>query len=541
MNYYLSLLTEGDRDWQTVFNYLLVKIQNLFTTPLISVGEANISLLSIFRLALSFAIVLFFSKGIKFFLKKQLLERLKINEGNREVIATVISYGIGLIGFLVVLETTGFNLASLTVIVGGLGVGIGFGLQDVTKNFVSGLTLLVERTIKVGDFVQVEEFSGKVKAVSLRSTLMQVSDGRYIVFPNSRLVENRIINWSLESPITRIEIPVKIAYNNDTVLVTEVLLNAAYREKDVLEDPHPEVLLQKFGDDGFHFVLCVWIEAIERQSQITSCLNFIIEDFLKDRGIAMASPHRDVWIRNPELLNNRNRGNLKEGISNYLPNKNINLIDILPQISYFQTCDRLQLRKVIEAGYTQKINKSELLYRPGDKSDKVYIILSGELELIDEELNKRLRHLETGQIVGEVAIMLGIPRQITLRAIEDTNLFSIKAQMFAQLLQDIPGLADQIATDLTTSQKVLVQHKNKLKKLGFIEEDSEEKTGIKRIRERIRNVFRSPNKNESDRLAAQQKIELKEELKAGEQLKLTNTSEGELAIEIDSTDNLDKN
>ncbi len=545
MNHYLAILTDIDLDLPAIFSYFFSKARDLFTAPLISVGDATISLLSILKLTLSFIVVFFLSKGSKFFLKKQLLERLKINEGNQEVIATVISYGVGLIGFLVILETTGFNLASLTVIIGGLGVGIGFGLQDVTKNFVSGLTLLVERTVKVGDYVQVEEFSGQVKAVSLRSTLVQVSDGRYIIFPNSHLVENRIVNWSLENPITRIEIPVKVAYNSDTVLVTEVLLNAAYREKYVLKEPPPEVLFQQFGDNGLHFVLCAWIDRVERQAQITSSLNFIIEYFLREQGIAMPLPQRDIWIRNQEALTNHPSSHQREKIYNYLPNKNVNLRDILPQISYFRNCDELQLRKLIEAGYRQKINKSELLYRPGDKSDRVYIILSGALELIDEKLDKRLRTLEAGQIVGEVAIMLGIPRQVTLRAIEDTNLFAIKAQMFGQLLQDLPSLAEQIATDLTKSQKILVQHKNYLQKLGITEEDVEEKTRMKRIRERIKNMFRSPRKNlpknESARVAAQQKVELKEELKAGEKLKLTHTSEGELAIEVDSTSNLDNN
>ncbi|MDJ0533720.1 MAG: mechanosensitive ion channel [Xenococcaceae cyanobacterium MO_207.B15] len=526
----LGISTDINQDLQAIFNTLFSRARDLFTAPLISVGDSTISLLSILKLTLSFIIVIFLSKGSKFFLKKQLLGRLKINEANQEVIATVISYGVGLIGFLVILETTGFNLASLTVIIGGLGVGIGFGLQDVTKNFVSGLTLLVERTVKVGDFVQVEEFSGKVKEVSLRSTLVQVSDGRNIVFPNSHLVENRIINWSLEKQIARIEVPVKVAYNSDPLLVTEVLLNAAYQEKYVLKEPPPEVLFQQFGDNGLHFVLCVSTDRIERKAKIISSLNFIVEYFLRERGIVMPLPQRDIWIRNPEALTNHSSSAQRDKIYNELPNKNVNLRDILPQISYFRNCDELQLRKLIEAGYRHQINKSELLYRPGDTSDEFYIILSGALELIDEKLDRRLRTIEAGKIVGEIGIMLGIPRQITLRAIEDTNLFVIKAQVFKELLQDLPSLAEQIATDLTDSQKILVQHKTYLQKLGLIEENIEESTRKKRIRDRIKNIFYSPRKKLQKNDSNHNKVELEEKLKAGEKSKLTHTSEGELAL-----------
>lgn len=273
-----------------------------FTTP-IPIGTYSVSISAILQLIIWVFIVLFLSRALKKFLKYRLLVRLGIDEGNREAMATIISYSSSMLGLIIVLQSTGFNLGSLLVVAGGLGVGIGFGLQEVTRNFISGLTLLIERKLKVGDFIEFDGMSGYVKEVSLRSTLIRTREGGDVVVPNSKLVENKVLNWSYDSYHARIQIPVGVAYNSDTVLVTETLLNAAYMEPAVLHEPPPKVMFKDFGDNALNFELWVWVNRIDREPFIRSSLNFIIEYNLRQNQITVPFPQRDLWIRNGEDLN----------------------------------------------------------------------------------------------------------------------------------------------------------------------------------------------------------------------------------------------
>jgi small-conductance mechanosensitive channel len=222
---------------------LLSEFSLIFTAPLWEMGEEKISLIWILRLILSFLIVAFITTIVKRFLKHRLLGKLGIDAGNREALATLISYSFGAITCVIVIQLSGFNLATFAVVAGGLGVGIGFGLQDVTKNLVSGITLLVERKLRVGDFIEFDGISGYIEEISIRSAVIHTLDGNEVIIPNSKLVENKIINKSYTNLKGLIKIPVGVAYGSDPVLVTEVLLNSAYMDTNIIDNPPPKVFL----------------------------------------------------------------------------------------------------------------------------------------------------------------------------------------------------------------------------------------------------------------------------------------------------------
>jgi small-conductance mechanosensitive channel len=481
----------------------LIKVSKVLTAPLINIGETHISLSSIVQLILSLLIVFFLTRAFKDILKRRLLVRLGIDEGNREAIATIISYSFGTLGLIVVLQTTGFNVASLAVLAGGLGVGIGLGLQDATKNFVSGLTLLIERKLKVGDFVQLDTLSGYIKEVSIRSTLIRTRDGAYVVVPNNKMAEHQVINWSYDGFKSRIKIPVGVAYGSDPVVVTEVLLKSAYMEKSVFHEPTPEVIFIGFMDSCLAFELWVWVNRIDRDFQIKSSLNFIIEYNLRQHGITIPFPQMDLWLRNPETLA---QGIARQPAIAYPENgqavaqlvsqqvtkettKPLSIRDLLRQVTYFQNLTELELRQLIEIGYRKRLLESNILFREGDPGDAFYIILSGSVEVYVEKLNKQLTTLQAGKFFGELSLMLGIPRTATVRALEDTILFTINNKSFEKLLHEQPEVAEAIVQELSKHQEELSERQQQLRAMGLVDAAEDDKNPVAWVRKRLKNLF----------------------------------------------------
>lgn len=472
------------------------KISNIFTRTIFTVGDESISLISILQVILWLLIVIFLAGAMRNFLKRRLLVRLRIDEGNREAIATIISYAIGTLGCLIVLHTNGLDLNSLAVVAGGLGIGIGFGLQDITKNFVSGLTLLFERTIKVGDFIEFDGMSGYVKEVSLRSMIIRTREGGYIVVPNSSIVDNRVLNWSYDNYAARIHIPVGVAYGSDTVVVTEVLLKSAYMEPSVLHEPAPYANFIGFGDSSLDFELWVWVSRIDREPFIRSSLNFIIEYNLNQQGITIPFPQRDLWLRNAEVLTPlappRRKG--QELIPFEQPplpehSKPLSVKDLLRRVTYFEGFTDLEIRQLIEIGYRQRLTESQILFRENDPGNAFYIVLSGSVEVFVEKIDKHLTNLEAGQFFGELSLMLGIPRTATVRALEDTILFVINKNGFERLLHENPDLSEVIVHELGKYQDELSQRQKELRDKGLLDASEDDKNPVIWVRKRLTKLF----------------------------------------------------
>ncbi|MEC4988815.1 MAG: mechanosensitive ion channel [Oscillatoria sp. PMC 1068.18] len=476
---------------------LIEVVENWLNLSLFKIGKTEVSLSLIFEVIAFLVLVLFLTRLLKAFLKNRLLTRLVVDKANREAIATIVSYSFGTLGCIIVLQASGFDLASLAVVVGGLGVGIGFGLQSITKNFVSGITLLLERSLRVDDFVEFNYLSGYIKEISLRSTRIRTRDGTDVIVPNSELVDHQVVNLSYDSLTARIKIPVGVAYGSDPVLVTEILLKSAYMEPAVVSYPTPQVIFQGFGDSALNFELWTWINPIDKGPQITSSLNFIIEYNLRSAGISIPFPQRDLWIKNLDdlrIFTETNDNHYENGATELITSvttekKIISVRALLPQVIYFQNFTELELRQLIEVGCRKRLRESEVLFREGDPGDAFYIVLSGAVEVYTEKINKKLAILGAGQFFGELALMLGVPRTASVKAKEETILFGINQQGFETLLHEHPELAEVIVEELGKHQEELAQRQEELRRLGLVDAAEDDKNLILWVRKRLKKLF----------------------------------------------------
>ncbi len=465
---------------------ILLEISKILQNPVLKIGQTTISLESLLQLIFSFVIVIIICRIIDNLLKNKILVNFGIDEGNREALATIFTYIFGTLGFLIILESTGFNLASLAVLAGGLGIGLGFGIQNITANFLSGLTLLIERSVKVGDVVELwisEEFKtlqGKVKKITLRATIIQTLDGSNLIIPNSELVQKPILNCTYNNTNVQICIPIRIEYGHDPLVITETLLESAYMEPLVIIDNPPKVIFNGFAHGYLDFELRVWIDQINDKNHVISLLNYTIEYNLRRQGIYFVSN---------KYNNDRTFALYSQYNKIQTQHKKNSLTTLLKQVIYFQNFNDLDLRKLIEIGHRRQIKESEILFHENEPGDAFYLILSGKVEVFVAKINKHLTTLGKAQFFGELALMLAIPRTATVRALEDTTLFVINNQSFEQLLKGNSQLAEEIINELGKHQEELSSRQQQLRKMGLIDESEDDANLVNWVRKRLKNVF----------------------------------------------------
>ncbi len=483
-------------------------LSGAITTPLFHIGDAHLSIMAIFKLILLAIFSLFVARIISEGIKRTLLVRMGLDRGSQEAISTIISYILATFGCIIILQGAGINLTSLSVLAGVVGIGFGFGLQNLATNFISGITLLLEHQIRVGDFIEIDNLLGTVENISIRSTIIKTIDGLFVIIPNIKFVETNIINWSYRDPRCRLHIPVGVAYGTDPVLVTEALLVAARMESNILSHPSPKVWFRGFGDNALNFDLLVWIDQPQESDAIKSAVNFLIDYEFRNRNIEIPFPQRDLWLRNPQeltkLLYNQkddisngnglphNAQNLAESKSNGSVSdqkksgskspKTRTLRELLRRVTYFEQCTDLELRQLIEYGYRQLFPTEQIVCQENDLGDSFYIILSGSVEVISQKTGQYIATLHEGEFFGEISLLLGTPRTATVKTSGDTILFVVERHDLQKLLVEQPNLADQIALKLSERQQAL-------RDLGLLDDDSLEQTPFLKIRKRIQVLF----------------------------------------------------
>ncbi|MGG6296850.1 mechanosensitive ion channel family protein [Leptolyngbya sp. AN02str] len=272
-----------------------------FTTPLLTLGARQYSLLHLLALVTMLLLLILLSKNVTDIFRTRILRLAVMNRGAQEAIAIIFRYSLIFIGSLVVLQLWGLDISSLTILASALSVGIGFGLQDIAKNFGSGLVLVFERPIQVGDFVEVGEFQGTVERIGARSTIIRTLDQVSIIVPNSRFLEKEVINWSLDNPVSRLHIPVGVAYTSDVSKVRSLLLEAGRGHPQVLSSPRPQVFFKGFGDSSLQFELLIWTREPSKQIVISSDLYFRIESLFRANHVEIPFPQRDLNLRHQSL------------------------------------------------------------------------------------------------------------------------------------------------------------------------------------------------------------------------------------------------
>jgi len=254
--------------------------------------------------AIGLAIFALFLTGMGW-IKREVLPdwvgRTRLDHGAREAVITLSGYVGIIVAALVGLSLAGFSLQNLAIIAGALSVGIGFGLQNIVNNFVSGIILLFERPIRTGDWIVAGDVQGFVRRISIRSTLIETFDRADVIVPNSVLISNNVTNWMLRDPWGRVTVPVGVAYGSDADRVTEVLLSAAQEHPLVMLDGKkvspPQVLFMGFGESSLNFELRCFIREISRRLVTVSDLNYAIEKKLRAAGIEIPFPQRDIHVR----------------------------------------------------------------------------------------------------------------------------------------------------------------------------------------------------------------------------------------------------
>ncbi|MCP4105578.1 MAG: mechanosensitive ion channel [Desulfobacteraceae bacterium] len=215
--------------------------------------------------------------------------------GVRESIKTISVYIIWLLGILISLNAVGVSSTSLTVGFGALGIGLGFGLQNIFNNFVSGIILLFERPIQVGDAVEVNGVWGEVKKINVRSTLVQTYSNASLIIPNSEFISNQVKNWSFKDPRVRRTITIRVAYGSDIKLVKDTLLEIADKVAEVYHYPNPSVIFTDFGESALIFKLRIWTH-VDVCLSVETDVRFEIDRLFRERNIEIPFPQRDVHI-----------------------------------------------------------------------------------------------------------------------------------------------------------------------------------------------------------------------------------------------------
>lgn len=295
---YVTNLFPLTREWSHLFSNLL---RVSLTSPVVSLGESTYSVVDLLILAGLFFVLLAVAGIVTNLLRSRVLRLTSVSRGIQESIAAIVNYTLIFIGTVILLQVWGLDLSSLAILASVLGVGIGFGLQGIAKEFVSGLVVTFERPIQIGDFVEIGEFMGTVERMNARSIRLRTLNDTEVIVPNSRFLDTEVINWSHHTPVSRLVLPVRVAYGSTLNTVRSTLVESVKDHPDVLHQPAPKVWFQGFGEDFLDFQLLVWISEPRKQFQIRSDLYFRIETLLRHRNIQVPLPQRSVHFRSGSL------------------------------------------------------------------------------------------------------------------------------------------------------------------------------------------------------------------------------------------------
>tara|TARA_Y100000588_G_scaffold343634_1_gene389280 strand:+ start:704 stop:1606 length:903 start_codon:yes stop_codon:yes gene_type:complete len=277
---------------QSVWNFII----EIWGTELF--GDGTVTIGGILMVIILFVLVVIIERFLQRLIIRRFLSKTRLHSSLQYGLSRILGYILLAVGFYIAFQIAGFDLSSLAIIAASLGVGVGFGLQNIINNFVSGIIILAERPIAIGDRIEVAGIAGRVTKIQLRSTTVVTNDNITMIVPNADFISNTVTNWSHGDPKVRIRVPVGVAYATDLKLLQNLLLEAALEHPKALRDPKPVVLFTEFGDNSLNFELAVWTQEMTATPiHFTSEMNFIIEEKLRENGIEIPFPQRDLHVR----------------------------------------------------------------------------------------------------------------------------------------------------------------------------------------------------------------------------------------------------
>jgi small-conductance mechanosensitive channel len=273
---------------ETFMNFKLFEINKTAVTPS-----------SILMFLIFIAFFAMTSRVLQRVLRAQVFSRMSIDTGMQYTLTRITHYLIMIVGAVVAFQFIGIDLTGLAIILGFLSVGIGFGLQNITSNFVAGLILLLERPIKVGDRVMVGNQEGDVMEINMRSTTIRTPNNVAVIVPNSEFVSSKLENWSYGDETVRVNVDVGVSYESDLETVMRSLKEVAAEHPEVLKSPAPDVLHIGFGDSAWNMRLRIWLEHSGRHWEVQSDVNCAIVRKFRQNGVEIPFPQRDLHMRSP--------------------------------------------------------------------------------------------------------------------------------------------------------------------------------------------------------------------------------------------------
>lgn len=263
----------------------------------ITIGKAKITILNVCYVIIFLLLIGYISRIIRKALQDEVLPRTRLDIGARASLVNVVVYSLWVLAIYTGINILGIDLSSLAFMAGALGIGIGFGLQNIVNNFISGIILLFDPSIQVGDMVQIGEDWGTVNRINIRTTIVQTFDNAALIIPNSQMLSDRVTNWSHRDPKVRRQVDVGVAYGSDVQLVRTVLLRIVNDMPEIMDDPAPRVDFMDFGDSALIFRVRFWITSPEFWLTAPTELRFRIDEEFKKNGIEIAFPQQDIHIR----------------------------------------------------------------------------------------------------------------------------------------------------------------------------------------------------------------------------------------------------
>jgi small-conductance mechanosensitive channel len=271
---------------------------NFLNYRLFHVGKTDVTVSSLLLFVGILVATLIVARLARKVIAERLLARTHLEKGARYAIGRVAGYLVFFVGAMLALNMVGVDATSLAAFGAAVGVGLGFGLQDIVKNFVAGIIVLLERPVMVGDRIEIGEVVGDVIEIRTRSTVVRTNDDIYLIVPNAKFITETVTNWSFRNDRVRFRVPIGVSYRANPRDVEAALLEAAAQSTEVLKEPEPQVWFRGFGESSLDFDLLCWTRTmLHRRGAFRSDLNFRIHEALASRGIEIPYPQRDLHIR----------------------------------------------------------------------------------------------------------------------------------------------------------------------------------------------------------------------------------------------------